>query len=76
MEYNKILSQRNSLLKYFALNNTYNANTLQIYNEQLVERTNNINKRKFMDSFIPALVKYTKLLVKEMKVFHYPILVN
>ena len=62
LEYNKILSQRNSLLKYFALNNTYNSNTLQIYNEQLVERSQIIfNKRKaFMDSFIPVFSKIYK----------------
>ena len=62
LEYNKILSQRNSLLKYFALNNTYNSNTLQVYNEQLVERSQIIfNKRKaFMDSFIPVFSKIYK----------------
>ena len=64
LEYNKILSQRNSLLKYFALNNTYNANTLQVYNEQLVERSQIIfNKRKdFMDSFIPVFSKIYKII--------------
>nr|MDJ0646669.1 AAA family ATPase [Flavobacteriaceae bacterium] len=33
--YNKVLSQRNSLLKYFALNHTFDALNLKIYNEQL-----------------------------------------
>lgn len=37
IKYNKTLSQRNSLLKYFASNNTFNADTLAIYNEQLSE---------------------------------------
>ena len=35
INYNKVLSQRNALLKYFALNNTFNAQTLDVYNEQL-----------------------------------------
>ena len=39
MEYTKILSQRNALLKYFAINQTFDQDTLEIYNEQLVERS-------------------------------------
>ena len=35
LNYNKVLTQRNSLLKYFAINNTYNQETLDIYNLQL-----------------------------------------
>jgi len=37
IKYNKVLSQRNSLLKYFAANQTFDATTLAVYNEQLVE---------------------------------------
>ena len=37
INYNKVLSQRNALLKYFALNNTFNKDTLEVYNEQLNE---------------------------------------
>ena len=53
--YNKVLSQRNSLLKYFALNHTFDALNLKIYNEQLVEYGTRIyNKRKlFLEGFIP-----------------------
>ena len=35
IHYNKLISQRNALLKYFALNHVYDADTLSIYNEQL-----------------------------------------
>lgn len=35
--YNKALSQRNSLLKYFALNHTFDALNIDIYNKQLIE---------------------------------------
>jgi DNA replication and repair protein RecF len=32
----KVMSQRNALLKYFALNHVFENDTLTIYNEQLV----------------------------------------
>jgi len=35
INYNKILSQRNSLLKYFAANYTFDKDNIEIYNEQL-----------------------------------------
>ncbi|MEO8935150.1 MAG: DNA replication and repair protein RecF [Xanthomarina sp.] len=55
INYNKILVQRNSLLKYFALNNTFNADTLDIYNKQLDNYGHVIfEKRKaFLETFIP-----------------------
>lgn len=53
--YNKALSQRNALLKYFALNNTFNADTLTIYNEQLQSYGTEIFKKRdaFLKTFIP-----------------------
>ncbi len=53
--YNKVLSQRNSLLKYFALNHTFDALNLKIYNEQLVDYGNRIYQKRnlFLDGFIP-----------------------
>ncbi|MEM9680085.1 MAG: DNA replication and repair protein RecF [Bacteroidota bacterium] len=55
INYNKVLSQRNALLKYFALNNTFNAETLNVYNEQLQTLGQPIfEKRKaFLETFIP-----------------------
>jgi DNA replication and repair protein RecF len=55
INYNKVLSQRNALLKYFALNNTFNAQTLQVYNEQLHRYGSEIFKTRteFLDTFIP-----------------------
>lgn len=55
IKYNKILAQRNSLLKYFALNNAFNKDTLEIYNLQLSEFGAVIfDKRKaFLNHFIP-----------------------
>jgi len=55
LAYNKVLSQRNSLLKYFALNHTFDKVNLAIYNEQLVSLGLEIyEKRKtFLSEFIP-----------------------
>ena len=67
LEYNKILSQRNSLLKYFALNKAFDQDTLEIYNNQLVERSHLIfEKRKtFMDDFVPVFIEtYKKISQK------------
>jgi DNA replication and repair protein RecF len=35
IQYQKVLNQRNALLKYFALNRVFENDTLAIYNEQL-----------------------------------------
>jgi DNA replication and repair protein RecF len=55
INYNKILSQRNALLKYFALNNTFNAQTLEVYSEQLDTYGSEIFKTRnaFLNVFIP-----------------------
>lgn len=55
INYNRILGQRNSLLKYFAVNHTFDKTTLGIYNEQL-ERFGQVIFAKrvdFLKSFIP-----------------------
>lgn len=59
IKYNKVLAQRNSLLKYFALNNTFNADTLEIYNTQLTEFGNEIFKKRndFLKEFIPIFIE-------------------
>lgn len=56
INYNKILSQRNALLKYFALNHTFNKDTLEIYNSQLMDYGTNIFKKReaFLEEFIPV----------------------
>lgn len=64
IKYNKILAQRNSLLKYFALNNAFNKDTLEIYNLQLSEfGTVIFEKRKaFLDNFIPIFKERYKAI--------------
>ncbi len=55
LNYSKILAQRNALLKYFALNNNFNKDSLDVYNEQLNEYGVQIyDKRKtFLEVFTP-----------------------
>ena len=55
IKYNKILAQRNSLLKYFAANHTFNETNIAVYNEQLADFGAFIYKKRaeFIDAFIP-----------------------
>ncbi|PQB07143.1 DNA recombination protein RecF [Polaribacter filamentus] len=53
--YNKVLSQRNALLKYFAANRTFDALNLSVYNEQLAIYGTKIYevRKDFLEKFIP-----------------------
>ncbi|WP_303317144.1 DNA replication/repair protein RecF [Flavivirga abyssicola] len=55
IKYNKTLAQRNALLKYFALNHTFNNDTLEVYNNQLTEFGTLIFEKRdaFLKEFIP-----------------------
>ncbi|MBT8307895.1 MAG: DNA replication/repair protein RecF [Maribacter sp.] len=55
IKYNKVLLQRNSLLKYFVANHTFDATTLAIYDEQLHTHGTEIFKKRlgFIEAFIP-----------------------
>jgi DNA replication and repair protein RecF len=60
INYQKVLSQRNALLKYFALNHTFDRDTLYIYNEQLDGMGHALfEKRKvFLEEFIPIFNRH------------------
>jgi DNA replication and repair protein RecF len=55
ISYNKVLSQRNALLKYFAANRTFDALNLSVYNEQLATYGTKIYevRKDFLEKFIP-----------------------
>mgnify|MGYP003630029325 FL=1 len=55
IKYNKVLIQRNSLLKYFAVNRTFDAINLKVYDEQLKRYGNVIFEKRtaFLNEFIP-----------------------
>lgn len=59
LNYSKTVSQRNSLLKYFAANNTFDSTTLEVYNQQLHEFGTIIHKKRnsFLETFIPIFIK-------------------
>lgn len=64
INYNKVLAQRNSLLKYFALNRTFDPINLKVYNEQMQTYGSVIyNKRKaFLSEFIPIFKRRYKAI--------------
>ncbi|MDP6922683.1 MAG: DNA replication and repair protein RecF [Lutibacter sp.] len=55
ISYNKVLSQRNSLLKYFAANRLFDEETLGVYNEQMHHYGSIIYQKRqaFLADFIP-----------------------
>ncbi|MEK8179691.1 DNA replication and repair protein RecF [Flavobacterium buctense] len=60
IQYQKIISQRNALLKYFALNHLFEKDTLSIYNEQLDILGKAIfeKRQNFLTEFIPIFNQY------------------
>ncbi|MCG2611174.1 DNA replication/repair protein RecF [Flavobacterium sp. SM15] len=85
IQYQKIVAQRNALLKYFAVNYTFDNDTLSIYNEQLHELGTTIfeKRKQFLDDFIPIFNKHhqaitnsaeTVQIVYESQLFEKPLL--
>mgnify|MGYP000946259934 CR=1 FL=1 len=66
IKYNKVLVQRNSLLKYFAANRTFDSLNLNIYNEQLQTYGTVIfeKREQFLKDFIPIFKKRYKVISK------------
>lgn len=64
INYNKVLAQRNSLLKYFAVNHTFDATTLKVYNEQLNSYGSEIFQKRvaFLEAFIPIFKEQYKAI--------------
>lgn len=60
MRYNKVLIQRNALLKYFAANNTFDAASLEIYDNELILLGNAIHevRKEFVTTFSEAFLTY------------------
>jgi len=58
MEYNKVMQQRNSLLKAFAERKQYDYNLLDVYDVQLVKTGNDVfEKRNFFLKYLLPIVK-------------------
>lgn len=60
INYNKVLSQRNALLKYFAANNTFNPDTLEVYNLQLESFGQPVFEKRqaFLETFTPIFKEH------------------
>jgi DNA replication and repair protein RecF len=60
IQYQKTLAQRNALLKYFALNQLFDADNLAIYNEQLSTSGQLIfeKRKQFLNEFVPIFEKH------------------
>ncbi|PKG41830.1 DNA replication/repair protein RecF [Psychroflexus sp. MES1-P1E] len=59
LKYNKIVSQRNALLKYFAVNRTFDETSLEVYDDQIIEFGEIIfeKRQQFIKEFKPILKK-------------------
>lgn len=66
VRYNKALQQRNALLKFFAANHNYDAEGLEIYNQQLIERGIPIfeKRKEFLEQLQPKLLHYYHFIVE------------
>jgi len=64
IKYTKVLAQRNALLKYFALNHTFNADTIDVYNAQLTDYGTRIFEKRnaFLKAFIPVFKSRYKVI--------------
>lgn len=72
IRYQKLIAQRNALLKYFALNQTFDVDNLAIYDDQLQPIGKQIfEKRKhFLEQFIPIFQKYYAIISDEAEIVH------
>lgn len=59
IQYGKVVSQRNALLKFFAANSKFDRDTLEIYNDQMTSLGNVLFKKRkeFLAEFIPIFNK-------------------
>lgn len=62
--YNKVLEQRNALLKQFAQNHTFNVNLLEVYDQQLLVPATYIfqQRQAFSSWLVPVFQAYYKVI--------------
>ena len=71
ISYQKILYQRNALLKYFKKNNNFDINILKVYDDQLYELSSPIYKIRidFFKNFVPVFInRYNSISQNKEKV--------
>ena len=64
INYNKALSQRNALLKRFAESRSFDKESLEVWNDQLMSYGNKIflERKSFINAFIPTFQQYYELI--------------
>lgn len=64
MNYNKVVSQRNALLKHFAQHHRFDKHALDVWDVQLIDLANKIyeKRKKFIDDFVPVFQKYFEII--------------
>jgi len=72
ISYNKVVTQRNSLLKYFAANRTFDAVNLNIYDDQLAAYGTRIYevRKDFLSTFIPIFNEKYKVISGDNEVVY------
>lgn len=72
IQYNKILTQRNALLKYFSNNNTFDNDAIDVYNSQLTELGTEIHNKRlvFIEAFTPIFLKQYKAISDGNEIVH------
>ncbi|NHN25331.1 DNA replication and repair protein RecF [Flavobacterium jejuense] len=67
IQYQKLIAQRNALLKYFALNQAFDLDNLSVYDEQLEPLGKSIfeKRKKFLQQFTPIFQKYHAIITNE-----------
>ena len=60
LKYNRALLQRNNLLKFFATNHQFDADSLDVWSEQLVHTGEKIYQKRveFLDTLLPVFQQY------------------
>ncbi len=56
IQYNKVLLQRNNLLRYFAENRTFDGDNLEVWDAQLTQLGEKIHveRKRFLEAFVPG----------------------
>jgi len=64
INYNKVLAQRNALLKQFAEKRTFDGEMLEIINSQLIQLAGQIfpKRKEFLKNYIPIFNKYFQMV--------------
>ena len=64
INYNKVLSQRNALLKHFAQQHRFSKHDIEIWDVQLIDLGNKIyeNRSRFITDFVPTFQKYYDII--------------